>query len=181
MAESGNPLDCERGERWVDIAGTYYHYQISTEARVRCERPDGSWRYLNGQTFRRGDYTSRKYRLVIGEKKYRLFTATRLMRDAFMGGPRPGKCVVHINRMTTDDRLENLRWGTHSEIGKKYAGNRRPVVKIDPSGEIVAAYGSIADACRKEYINPHAIRLRAAGRCKVDEFKLCGYSWRYER
>ena len=55
--------------------------------------------------------TDRGYiRIGIGGKKYFVH---RLIMMAFLG--ESDQCVDHINRIKTDNRLENLRYCTHSE------------------------------------------------------------------
>lgn len=39
----------------------------------------------------------------------------RLVALAFIPNPENGRVVDHINRVKTDNRVENLRWVTHSE------------------------------------------------------------------
>ena len=47
------------------------------------------------------------------ERKPRYFH--RLLMIAFVPNPDNKPCIDHINRIRTDNRIENLRWATHQE------------------------------------------------------------------
>jgi len=47
--------------------------------------------------------------------KYRVIRAHRAVLLAFIGPPKPGQIARHLNCVATDNRLENLAWGTHLE------------------------------------------------------------------
>lgn len=166
-------------DNWVDIPGTFYHYQINELAQVRRERPDGSWRRLYGSIGRHGGHTYRQFHIIMEDRKYRSFTAASLMRDAFMGGPRPGMVVVHLNGSTLDDELVNLGWSTVQQVAKP--SNRKVVMKIDRNHRAVAVFPSVAAAAREAYVSQNVIYNRVKKLLKEDEFEFCGYSWRYEK
>jgi len=61
--------------------------------------------------------------LRIGLNKYNkqtLFTIHRLLARHFIPNPDNKPCVDHINKIKTDNRIENLRWVTHSENSQNY-------------------------------------------------------------
>lgn len=43
----------------------------------------------------------------------------RLVATAFVENPNHYSVVVHLNGISTDNRAENLKWASHSEIAKK--------------------------------------------------------------
>jgi hypothetical protein len=44
-----------------------------------------------------------------------LFTVSRLVLEAHVGPPFDGAIAMHKNDDSTDNRIENLKWGTHAE------------------------------------------------------------------
>jgi len=58
--------------------------------------------------------------------------------------------------------------------------NFRPVFKISMSGEILAAYDSIAEAARKEKPNEDVIRKRCKRASTADFTREMPYTWRYK-
>ncbi len=168
-------------DHWVDIQGTFYHYQINELAQVRRQREDGSWRRLNGSIGRNGGHTYRQFTIIMDNRKRRIFTAASLMRDAFMGGPRPGKVVIHKNGCCLDDELANLGWSTVQQVAKRCTWNRKVVRKIDRNHRVVAVFPSVAAAAKEAYVSDAVVYNRIYKRLKEDEFEFCGFSWREEK
>ena len=69
--------------------------------------------------------TGREMKLKIDNGYYRVglykngkqqnFLVHRLIALAYIPNPDNKPCIDHINRITTDNRIENLRWATHQE------------------------------------------------------------------
>ena len=60
------------------------------------------------------------------------------------GAAPPGKVAYHRNGDLADSCLHNIAFATPQELGAKTGAqsSRRPVEKIDTSGEVVAVYSS---------------------------------------
>lgn len=104
-----------------------------------------------------------------------------LMRDTWMGGPRPGMVVYHRNGEAKDNYLHNLAFITPQELGQKTGstGGRRPVVKVTPEGEIVACYTSARDAAKANYLSYQSVMDRCNGKIKKP-FALDGHTYQWD-
>tara|TARA_R110002012_G_scaffold152074_2_gene312009 strand:- start:19 stop:462 length:444 start_codon:yes stop_codon:yes gene_type:complete len=90
---------------WVNIPDTK-HY-ITRCGKVRKIIKSGKVMYLKGSVGSCG------YRnITINKKHYKLH---RILGKLFIPNPENKPCIDHINRIRTDNRLENLRWATRSE------------------------------------------------------------------
>ena len=86
---------------------------------LKVPLPDG---YLPGLTMR---------------SAFSIFQAHRLVLEVFVGPCPPGMQVRHLNGIKTDNRLENLIWGTHEEncqdnrdLGAYHKGERHHRAKL---------------------------------------------------
>jgi len=176
---------------WRDIPGFDGMYQISRMAQVRSWRWRGTHRakrpklltpYIHNKnatgTQRRQlwvkltkpDGTSADYRVHI------------LMRDVWMGGPRPGMVVYHKNGDIQDPCLHNLGFISRKELGRKTGSSakRIPVVKLTPAGEIVACYPSARAAAKANHMSYQAVIDRCNGKVKKP-YALDGHTYAYDR
>lgn len=102
---------------WRDIPGYEGHYQVSDAGEVRSL--DRYVAYGRGQQmFRRGVVLKQSVNRQ-GYLRVALRSQTRrvhaLVLEAFVG-PRPeGADTLHANDIRTDNRLENLSWGTRRQ------------------------------------------------------------------
>ena len=93
-------------EEWRPIEG-YPAYEVSSLARVRrvetgrILQPKLNGPYLAVNLYKDGRAKTRKIH--------------RLFAEAFIPNPENKSDVDHVNRIKTDNRLENLRWSTHCE------------------------------------------------------------------
>lgn len=98
-------------ELWRSIPGQNPRYEVSDLGKVRSLKPSGIKilkQCLDGD---------RPY-LIVGlsnKSIVKQLKVHRLVLFAFVGLPEIGQEGRHLNGNSTDNRLENLCWGTHSE------------------------------------------------------------------
>lgn len=91
---------------WRPIPG-WEHYSVSSDGKVK-----GPYKFLKPQPDAQG------YLCVClsrGYKKQKLASVHSLVLTAFVGARPQGMHGCHINGIRTDNRVENLKWGTPSE------------------------------------------------------------------
>lgn len=125
-------------EIWKDIEGYEGKYQVSTKGNVMCIKRSyrdrsGRLYYKSCNKHLKGNINTNGYpsvRLfgINGKSKYVVIHS--LVANAFIENPENKKCVDHINRDKTDNRVENLRWATNSENMR----NRKDNVLISYKG-----------------------------------------------
>lgn len=112
-------------EIWKDIPGFEGRYQASTEGRIRSvdrivysrNRYTGRAfpRRLKGQVLRPGRYCKAGHVSVVLGHKTAGTPVHQLVMRTFVGEPQEGQEVRHKNGDPTDNRLDNLEYGTRTE------------------------------------------------------------------
>lgn len=182
-------------EVWKDVKGYEGLYQISSNGRVKsverflCKPSQGQKSHYPERM--KNTFTTKKgYETVSlsngrSQKTYRV---SRLVAEAFLPNPNNLPTVDHINRITTDNRVENLRWASYQtqienrEIdyskrkivyakGKEHCNSKQ--VRCIDTDEV---FDCIKAAGIKYNVNPICISLCARGRRKTAG-KL---RWRFE-
>mgnify|MGYP003643384718 CR=1 FL=1 len=90
----------------MEVIG-YPGYLIYPDGKVQNKK---SKRYLK-QCEDSGGYLQVK----LYNNKSKIYNIHRLVALHYIPNPDNKRCVDHINRNRTDNRLDNLRWATHSE------------------------------------------------------------------
>ena len=111
----------------MEIIG-FENYLIYEDGRVYNKKYN---RFLKTTTNSRGY----KYVSLCKEGKQKNHTIHRLIALHYIPNPQNKKCVDHINRIKTDNRIENLRWATYSENGQN-----RTINKDNTSGHTNISY-----------------------------------------
>lgn len=105
-------------EEWRPVVGYEEAYEVSNLGQVRSvDRVVGNGQPLRGRLLTLGVTSDGKYLFVNlwRENRYKSFRVHALVAEAFIG-PRPPKMLVlHGNGRSFDNRLSNLRYGTHSD------------------------------------------------------------------
>lgn len=109
-------------ERWLPIPGYEGHYEVSDHGRVRSldrvtPGKDGANRPFRGRLLKPRPQRFGHLKVVLysgkGQKRQRY--VHQLVLEAFVGKRPDGAITCHNNGDPSDNRVENLRWGTHSE------------------------------------------------------------------
>ncbi len=128
------------GERWLPVPGYEGHYEVSDRGGIRSlDRRGVDGRRLAGKRMRpwRSPQTGRDFVSLFRDGERKLFLVYRLVLLAFVGQPRARQICCHNNGDPTDNRLENLHWGTYGdnsrdalEHGAILVGERHPRAKL---------------------------------------------------
>lgn len=167
-AEEGGEQMTDSDEKWVPIPG-YPFYEASDQGRIRSID-----RTVDGRPYRGTVLSSRisnsGYVLVDvrdadGAKQTR--TAHTLVLWAFRGHRPRGMEARHLNGEPTDNRLENLEWGTKAENTEDQFRHGR--ARAEPKAKVCVRCGDgfttpgrRCHPCVAE-LGEHAARLLAGG------------------
>jgi len=115
----GQPCVDQPGEQWKDIPN-FPNYQVSNQGRVRSRLMQFNGKTTDHWRIKQPGYTL-GYPYVLLRKDGQSYNRRvhALVLEAFVG-PRPiingeRACTRHLNGDQTDNRVENLAWGTMKE------------------------------------------------------------------
>lgn len=119
--ESVTDHRCEYQEEWRPVVGYEEHYLVSNTGRVRSvdrytPYGDGPPRFRPGRERKLSSIDGYPHVTLALNGKLLTRKVHQLVCEAFYG-PRPSRThqVRHLNGIRTDNRLENLCWGTPEE------------------------------------------------------------------
>ena len=157
-------------EIWKDVNGYEGLYKISNLGRVKS---------LGNKTTQKKEVILRPHNLRRGYKNVALYkngikkevSIHRLVAEAFIPNPYNKPYIDHINTVTDDNRVENLRWCTP----KENANNKRTLKKKSESvkGDKNPMYGKkgiLAPAYGKHLTEEHKRKISIAKKGKITNY-----------
>ena len=177
-------------EEWKDIKGFEGKYKVSNTGKVLSLhfRKKNNPRLLKHTLSRLGYWTVS----ICGKDRL----VHRLIAEAFIPNPENKPHIDHINTITTDNRIENLRWVTPKEnlhnpitferrrkIMKALFGNKfgveahvhKKVYQYSLDGKFIKEWLCMSDACRYYKIDSGSITRCCQGKYNA----VGGFQWRY--
>lgn len=168
---------------WKDIPGYGGRYQARMDGQVSRKYKNGK-RKIFSQYTRKPAHGSKRYYVKLTDpetRKAKDEPVHQIVLKTFVG-PCPEGCIpIHKNGIPEDNFLTNLCYMSKAAVGKKVGGKskRKPVAKIDSSGEIVAFYSSAREAGRENHMSYQTIIDRCNGKCK-GIFAPDGYAYSWD-
>lgn len=184
------------GEEWIDVFGYDGIYHVSNMGRVKAlpreVRCGDSSRITRARILKQG-WCARHgtwHVVLCVDLERRTFKISRLVWEAFNGGPPPaGKVVMHRDKVKTDDRLSNLEAATvlesnlrNYEMGVSVFAENLPAQNAARMAEldallIASPSARICRTCKRELPNAEFVRTDAAylhRRCRDCRLKQKG-------
>lgn len=175
-------------EIWRDIKDYEGLYQVSNLGRVRSldRNGKGKGNGSKGKIIKPClDKSTGYYRVTLHKNGInKTYSVHRLVAEAFIPNPDNLPTVDHINRIKTDNMVDNLRWAsyklqsinrddTNRESQKESCS--KPVSQYTLGGVFIKEYPSIIEAGRNTGINYSSICQCCLGKRK----SAGGYIWKY--
>lgn len=162
---------------WKPIPGYEGHYEMNDDAEIRTHYRDGRVRRMKHSFDRTNRGAVRVVDLIDANGKTKRWSVMALVLLVNGVSIPPGMLPYHINGLQDDNRLENIGFGTPSQLGKIAPKCRKPVALLSASGEVIRIYPSVAEAARKNGYNPVTVGAYCAGRIKPPaggmQFRFC--------
>ena len=166
-------MEDEGREEWRPIPGKV-GYDVSNRGRVRSHRHRRS-KTTTPKILKPWSSRATAYPCVSlqgGARRH--FCIHRLMLLAFRGAPASGQVARHLDGSRTNNRLENLVWGTHKENaadtlrhGRRLQGETMPTHKLTAEQALLAVTDYLdvptRTLARRFGVTPGAIRFIRKG------------------
>lgn len=173
-----NTLEKLDGEVWrLHICGVY----VSSLGRVYIPKTKG---HLAHYTY---GYTDSYGYLLIGYKG-KMYKVHRLVAECFIPDQNNYETIDHINRIKTDNRVENLRWANHSmqiknrgkyEVPKNNAKSKK-VLMIDPiTDKVIKVWESTQECQRNGFDSGNVAKCCNNKYTEKSPNIYKGYKWQY--
>lgn len=94
--------------------------------------------------------------------KYKIILVHKIVANHFIGEPKDGQVLYHVNGVLTDNWASNLAYIGRKDLGKLTGAksNRKSVVKINKDGEIVDCYSSARECGKANFMSYQTITDR---------------------
>lgn len=139
----------------------------------------GRVKYLSGKITYGCKDKAGYYKFAVNDRKY---TVHIYIAKLFIGNPpTPNHTVDHINRIKSDNNVQNLRWASKSEqnnnrvLSNVKAYNSRNVIQYDLNNKEVNRFKSIKEASSITHINISNI----GAACRGIQNTSGGFIWKY--
>ena len=175
-----NTAEPRRPEVWHDVPGLEGICQASSWGRIRKLGHSGGILTPYARKTKRGKINKLLLvRFTAGDRRIER-SVSRMVAIAF-GIDVEGKVVIHRNGLHEDCSIRNLAAVPPKKLAALYGinANRRPVVKIDRSGEIIECYRSCTAAAKANHLSIAMMSTICHGQVK-DEWARDGYSYRWD-
>ena len=177
-------------EIWRDIEGYEGKYQVSNKGRVKALawKGTGKGNIQKEHILHQADLRGYKRVGLSKNGVSKTYQVHRLVANAFIPNPNNYPVIDHINTIRDDNRVENLRWVTHSENNRneitvnKHIGmliNRKDqskkVYQYSIDGVLVEIYPSLMECGRNGFCYQHVSKC-----CNGERKTHKGYLWSFE-
>ena len=139
MQEKGEKME----EIWKDIEGYDGEYQVSNLGRIKSFKMKFGKQPTETIMMLQPEQSGYMRVCLVKNKKPKCVPVHRIVAEAFIPNTENKPVIDHINGNRTDNRVENLRWCTHSENSQntKYGSARWNSIKVkDNQGHVFDSY-----------------------------------------
>lgn len=168
------------GEVWRDVLGFEDSYQVSNMGRVRSKdrivrHNCGGDKMVSGKIMSQLlTRNNRKQVHLYKNGKRTVCLVHRLVLGAFVGECPEGMEVRHLNSVSTDNRLCNLAYGTHSEnVIDTINLGRNSRQRLDPQKVMEIREKASNGAKTRDLASEYGVSTRAISKIKYRQT----YSW----
>ncbi len=154
--------ECKIAEVWKDVPSFDGELQASSYGRIKSLWK-GHENILKQFMFSKNGQKQPQWLIRFQRNgSYKDYKVARLVYEAFIGPIPKGFSVVHKNDMHTDNEPENLKLMKRSSLGIVFGGaaKRKPVCKMDKTGEVIEFYSSATQAAAANNVSVQTITNR---------------------